>query len=264
MRATSIPQHEASFRQSGIDASGTKFILTNETVNINDRQGGKITLVDCRKQVPDTSYYFQQEYPKERIVLHFTAGYLKGDIAQLSRFGEEVSVPFVIARSGHIYNLWASKYWSYHLGPGAVGGNTYMSQRSIGIEISNIGFLRKNNEGQFHTYYSTSDIYCNESETTYYERLRQPYRDERFYARFTNAQYKSLVLLLRFLTKRYNIPRDFLPITERFDVFGSPAEASAFRGICSHVNFRPSGKWDIGPAFQWLQLERGLKMAGDI
>ena len=118
MKALSIPQHESTFRQTGIDSSGTKFILTDETVNINDKAGGKITLVDCPKEVNDTSYYYEEEFPKERIVLHFTAGYLKGDIAQLSRQSVEVSVPFVIARSGLIYNLWKSKLWSYHLGPG--------------------------------------------------------------------------------------------------------------------------------------------------
>ena len=108
MKAISIPQHELSFRQTGIDSSGTQFILTDETVNITDKSGGKLTLVDCRRQIPDDSYFLSQEQPKERIVLHYTAGYLKGDIAQLSRRGTEVSVPFVIGRSGLIYNLWKS------------------------------------------------------------------------------------------------------------------------------------------------------------
>lgn len=260
MKATSIAQHEASFRQTGIDSSGTKFILKDETVNIGDKTGGLITFVDCMKQVPDKSFYFEEEFPKERIVLHHTAGYLKGDIAQLSRQSTEVSVPFVIARSGHIYNLWKSKYWSYHLGPGAIGGNAAMSQRSIGIELSNIGFLRKKAGGLLHTVYSTEDVYCKETETAYYQKLPTAYRAERYYAKFTSAQYKSLALLLRFLTIRYKIPRAFLPLSERFDAFDAASKAESFKGICSHVNFRPSGKWDIGPAFDWARLERSLKV----
>jgi N-acetyl-anhydromuramyl-L-alanine amidase AmpD len=263
VKATSIPQHEASFRENGIDSSGTKFILTDETVKINDALGGDITFVDCRKQVPDTSFYFQDVVPKDQIVLHFTAGYLKGDIAQLTRQGVEVSVPFIIARSGLIYNPWASKFWSYHLGPGAIGGNMQMSQRSIAIEISNIGYLRRRSDGQLHTLYSTDDVYCSESETAFYQKLPQPYRGEQYYARFTNVQYNSLLLLLRFLTKRYNIPRKFLPPDKRFLPFSSAAEATSFKGICSHVNYRPTGKWDIGPAFDWARLEKGLKMAGE-
>jgi N-acetyl-anhydromuramyl-L-alanine amidase AmpD len=260
MKAISIPQHETSFRQTGIDSSGSKFILTDETVNIPDKAGGKITFVDCRKEVADKSYYFENEHKKERIVLHFTAGYLKGDIAQLSRPTVEVSVPFVISRSGLIYNLWASKYWSYHLGPGAVGGNTDMSQKSIGIEISNIGFLRKKSSGILHTVYSTNDVYCTEAETAFYQKLPAAYRGERYFAKFTNAQYNALVLLLRFLTARYKIPRTLLTTEKRFNVFGSPAEAYNFKGICSHVNFRPDGKWDIGPAFDWARIEKGLKI----
>lgn len=260
MKATSIPQHEASFRQNGIDSSGTKFILTDETVNIGDKAGGKITFVDCPKEVPDTSYYYEEEYPKERIVLHHTAGYLKGDIAQLSRQGVEVSVPFVIARSGHIYNLWKSKYWSYHLGPGAIGGNALNSQRSIPIEMSNIGYLIKNGSGSLHTTYSMDDIYCTEQETAFYQSLPEPYRQQRYFAKFTSAQYNSLILLLRFLTTRYNIPRTLLPINKRFETFKSAEEAANFKGICSHVNFRPSGKWDISPAFDWDRVAKGLKI----
>jgi len=260
MKATSISSHESTFRQTGIDSSGTKFILTDETVNIGDKAGGKITLVDCYKQVADTSYYFEEEHPKDRIVLHYTAGYLKGDIAQLSRQSSEVSVPFVIARSGHIYNLWKSKYWSYHLGPGAVGGNTEMSQRSIGIELSNIGFLRRKTGGLLHTIYSNDDVYCTEAETAYYQKLRTTYRGERYFATFTNAQYNSLLLLLRFLTKRYNIPRTILPEAKRFDAFKSATEAKNFKGICSHVNFRASGKWDIGTGFDWNRVIEGLKV----
>lgn len=260
MKAISIPQHEAGFRQTGIDSSGTKFILTEETVNINDKTDGKITLIDCRKEVSDDSYYYNEEHPKERIVLHYTAGYLKGDIAQLSRQGSEVSVPFVIARSGHIYNLWKSKLWSYHLGPGTVGGNLEMSRSSIAIEISNIGFLRRKAGGLLHTSYGTNDVYCSEAETAFYQKLQDPYRGEKYYAKFTNAQYSSLILLLRFLTTKYKIPRTLLPPEKRYSVFSSPAEAAAFKGICSHVNFRPSGKWDIGPAFDWDRLAKGLKM----
>ncbi|MFN0213969.1 MAG: N-acetylmuramoyl-L-alanine amidase [Saprospiraceae bacterium] len=262
MKATSIPQHEASFRQSGIDSSGTKFILTDETVNIPDSAGGKITFVDCPKEVNDKSYYYEQEFPKERIVLHHTAGYLKGDIAQLSRQTVEVSVPFVIARSGHIYNLWKSKYWSYHLGETAVGGNAQMSQRSIGIEMSNIGFLKKKAGGILHTIYSTTDVYCTEAETAFYHKLTAPFRGELYYAKFTNAQYTSLILLLRFLSARYNIPRTLLSPAKRFETFSSAAEAANFKGICSHVNFRATGKWDISPAFDWARVEKGLKIGG--
>ena len=142
--------------------------------------------------------------------------------------------------------------------PGAVGGNAAMSQRSIGIEMSNIGFLRKAPNGDLHTIYSASDIYCSARQTAYYQKLPTPYRGERYYAKFTQAQYRSLVLLLRFLTAGYNIPRTLLAPQVRVDAFASAAAAEDFKGICSHVNFRSSGKWDISPAFEWGKIEKGL------
>lgn len=258
MKASSLLQHESTFRQTGIDSSGTKFLLKDEIVNIGDKTGGKITLVDAPKEIADNSYFYEEEFPKERIVLHFTAGYLKGDVAQLTRQGVEVSVPFLISRSGHIYNFWKSKYWSYHLGPGTMGGNTEMSRSSIAIEISNIGYLHRKPNGQLYTTYSTSDIYCTEAETAYYQKLAAPYRGEKYFAKFTLAQYNSLILLLRFLTAKYKIPRVFLPAATRYNTFASPETAANFKGICSHVNFRPSGKWDIGPAFDWERVIAGL------
>lgn len=255
MKATSISSHEKSFRDSGIDAFGKKFILTPETVSIPG-DSSKLTLLDCRRDNSDDSFYYKEIVPKKRIVLHFTAGYLKGDIATLTTPYYHVSVPFIIARSGDIYNPWASKYWSYHLGADAVGGNTEMSNSSIGIEISNIGFLVKNGKN-FHTIYSNDDVYCTQAETAYYTEI-PAYRGQKYYATFTNAQYNSLILLLRYLTARFNIPRTFLPTDKMYDTFPSAKAAADFSGICSHVNFRPTGKWDIGPAFNWKKVTFGV------
>ena len=255
MKASSIYQHEKSFRDNGIDSFGKKFILTPETVTIPG-ESTKLTLLDCRRDNNDNSFYYQEVVPKKRIVLHFTAGYLKGDIATLTTPYYHVSVPFIVARSGDIYNPWASKYWSYHLGNTAIGGNTEMSSSSIAIEISNIGFLIKDGKN-FHTIYSNDDVYCEQGETGYYTEVAA-YRGQKYYATFTNAQYRSLILLLRYLTARYNIPRVFLSPDKIFEPFASAEEAANFSGICSHVNFRPTGKWDIGPAFNWKKLMFGV------
>lgn len=255
MKATSISHHEKTFRQNGIDSLGKKFILTPETVTIPG-DNKKLTLIDCRRDIPDDTFYYKEEFPKKRIVLHFTAGYLKGDIATLTTPYYHVSVPFIIARSGDIYNPWASKYWSYHLGADAVGGNEEMSKSSIAIEISNIGFLMKDGKN-LHTLYSKDDVYCTTSDKTYYREV-PAYRGQKYYATFTAAQYNSLISLLRYLTARYKIPRVFLPTDKIYETFSTPKQAAAYEGICSHVNFRSSGKWDIGPAFDWKRVMFGV------
>ncbi|HZX13946.1 MAG TPA: hypothetical protein VFF49_06060, partial [Thermodesulfobacteriota bacterium] len=61
-------------------------------------------------------------------------------------------------------------------------------------------------------------------------------------------QYNSVIKLLRFLTAEYKIPREFLDESKRYDVVN---DIASFKGITSHVNYRPTGKCDIGPAFKW-------------
>jgi len=245
MKATSIPNHEKGFRSTGIDSSGKKHLLKPFGVAIPGLVE-RIEMIECVWENGDESFFFKEEFTKQRIVLHFTAGYLKGDVDTLTKPENHVSVPFVIARDGSIYNLWTSKYWSYHLGPGVKGGSTEMSKTSIGIEISNIGYLEKSSSNLV-TQYSSSDIYCSITETIFYTKI-PAYRGKDYFATFTDEQYNSVIKLLRFLTAEYKIPREFLDESKRYDVVN---DIASFKGITSHVNYRPTGKCDIGPAFKW-------------
>lgn len=92
-----------------------------------------------------SGYYYDAVYAKERIVLHFTVGGLPGDVGTLTRHNYHVSVPFVIARDGTIYQLFSSTFWSGHLGKDALGNGTANAQdkQTIGIELSNYGPLNR-------------------------------------------------------------------------------------------------------------------------
>lgn len=246
MKATSIPAHEQSFIATGTDSQGKKFKLKSAQVPIPG--GGTLRVMDCVRENNDDSFYFKETLPKERVVLHFTAGYLKGDIGALSAPGNHVSVPYVIGRSGEIFRLWDDSYWSYHLGPGASGGNREMSQRSVGIEISNIGWLEKIGQNLVSSY-SNSDVYCSLADTAYYTKLSTPYREKSYFATFTEAQYTSLTNLLKYLVAKYPaIQARFLDEVLRYSYLEQPATHTC---IMSHVNFRATGKWDLGPAFRW-------------
>ncbi len=255
MKATSIPNHEKTFFETGRDSDGKEFALTAMTVPI---QGTNQVMpyMQCIPKNGDTSFYYPEQHTKTQIVLHYTAGFLKGDVAALSRPNYRVSVPFIIARNGTILNLWSSAYWSYHLGSGAAGGNTRGSKQTIAIEISNIGFLKRINDNLV-TVYNDTDVYCKVHEKQFYTQLEAPYRGESYYATFTKKQYDSLLVLLRYLTAAYDIPKAFLPEDKRY-VVGSANELVDFKGIVSHVNYRSSGKWDIGPAFDWTKIIQGL------
>lgn len=124
-----------------------------------------------------------------------------------------------------------------------------MSKISVAIEISNIGPLKLSGDKLFDYY---GNLYCYLSETAHYLKLENPFRGFGYYATFTDAQYSSLLKLLKFLTKRYNIPPGFLAGNKRFQTLSS-GELKAFKGILSHVNFR-NDKSDLSPAFDYEKL----------
>jgi len=203
-----------------------------------------------------SGYYHDTVYAKERIVLHFTAGELSGDMSMLTRQDYHVSVPFVIARDGTIYQLYSSKFWSGNLGGDAVGnaGNA-QDKRTIGIEISNFGPL-KPTPGALRRTYSPFDSYCAPTQTDAYQKLPVPFRGYTDFATYTDEQYDSLIVLLRYLTAQYAIPRQFIPEPKRY--LTTPYVLT-FKGIVSHINYRKDGKWDIGPAFDWARMITGVQ-----
>ncbi len=214
-----------------------------------------------------SKYYYAVEHPKQRIVLHFTAGQLRSDLSALTRDNYHVSVAFVIGRDGTVYQLFSSKYWSGHLGKGIGNTNTGNAQDkcTIGIEISNYGYLSERN-GNLETYYSRQknaqgqegpvDVYCSLDEKQAWLKTDNPFRGQSYYASYTNEQMESVVILLRYLTAQYNIPRAFLPEPGRYQ---ATEDVLRFKGIVSHINYRPTGKWDIGPAFNWNRLIAGVQ-----
>ncbi len=248
MRARDIESYERDFRRNGRDSDGKTHSLRSIAVSIPG-DAEKLNVVVCQPANGDRSYYYKDQPVKQRVVIHFTAGYLKGDVATLTKKDYHVSVPFLVARDGTIYNLFSSKNWSYHLGPGAKGGNKTMSKSSIGIEISNIGPLTRSGNN-LNTIYGQT--YCSLDERQFYD--KKSYRNYDYYATYTDAQYKSLVPLLRYATGAYHIPRQFLNSQKRYNTLD---EITQFFGVTSHVNFR-SDKYDIGPAFDWNRVISGV------
>lgn len=212
---------------------------------------------------PNT-FHFKEAADKKRIVLHFTAGPLSSDIPQLTPAEDKpnhfVSVPFVVARDGTIYQLFSSKYWAYNLGMKANDGNVdhIFERESIAIEISNYGVLipDKNNLKTIYDTPTQPDLYCSKTQEEAYTHLDQPFRKNEYYATFTASQLQSTINLIRWITEKYSIKRDFLEVSDRYTCKSSTHN---FNGITSHVNYRKDGKWDIGPAFDWDGLIAGVQ-----
>lgn len=251
MNVESISTYEQEFDKTNLDSDGKKHTQSQKMVEIPGEKTS-INYMEVRPVSGDESYFYPTKFGKDQIVLHYTTGYLKGDIASLTKPDNHVSVPYLIGRNGTIYNLFTSDYWSYHLGEGAMGGNTVRSQTTIAIELSNIGPLKKIGNNLV-TSYNDKDVYCSLNQTEYY--WEGPFRNYDYFATFTDKQYDSLIILLRYLTSTYNIPRKFLDEDQFHETF---PEVSGFNGIVTHVNYRSSGKTDIGPSFDWQRVKKGI------
>jgi N-acetylmuramoyl-L-alanine amidase len=240
-----INDHENRFVETLTDSNGTKY--TQEVIDKGSFSVYRLT----PKGV--SNYYIEEAQKKQQVTLHFTAGFLKGDLASLVKQDNRVSVPFLVARNGNIYELFDyTKNWAYHLGRSAVGGNTNMSKRTIAIEISNIGPLHLE-DGVLKNAYGTK--YCDLEDTDAYVKLDEPWRGVEYFSTMTVEQYKSLAKLINYLCEENDIPKEFLSKHKRYDVFSSSNAAREFRGISSHANYRSSGKWDLGPGFDWDMLK---------
>lgn len=262
MRFDSLPQIENRFKnEAGSSLTPFTVAVPGENLSLN----GKVY------KPSQTDYYYEVEHPKQRIVIHFTAGNVRSDMQSLTTQSRHVSVAFVIGRDGTVYNLFPSKYWSGHLGAGIGNGKgtgNPQDKATIGIEISNYGYLVPK-DGALETIYSRIinpatgkanpiDQYCLQSNKEAYLEVPSMFRGQKFFASYTPAQLDNLIILLRFLTNRYNIPREFLPLEKRFIATN---DVLSFKGIVSHVNYRESGKWDIGQAFDWETVIAGVKAA---
>jgi len=243
MYPAGIKNYEEQFDTTHKDSDGVEYTIINKAnftfpLSIIEPKG-------------ITNYYYTEEFKKTAIVLHCTVGFLTGDIATLIEQSNHISVPYVIGRNGIVYQLFNPKYWAYHLGQGTVGGNSVNSKRTIAIELSNIGPLLRDKSQLTNIYGSR---YCDIVENKFYTKLESAYRQYSYFATFTDQQYNTLNQLISYLCEKFNIPKKYIDEDQRYDIFKSSEEATSFKGICSHVNFRADGKVDLGPAFKWSRI----------
>lgn len=249
MHHSKLAAREESFKRTGV-ANGTKYKLKPFSWETKDGKN-QLDGLTVRRADGGHGYYYRAKFTKKRIVIHFTVGHIKSDIATLASKNRHVSTALVIGRDGTVYQLFNSYYWSYHLGKNAIGTNTKTSKESIGIEISNFGPLKKEGNS-LKTAYNTT--FCSLDDTEQYIKLDQPYRGYTYYAAFTDTQYEAIINSLRYLTAEYGIPREFVRAAIRNE---TTREGALLNGIVSHVNSRKD-KFDIGPAFDWDRVIAGV------
>lgn len=223
MHPSIIAEKEAKFAGDLKLANGTRLKLKS----VKDI-GNDFTVRSIRPE--NQNYFYKNDTRKKSICLHFTVGNILSDIAALTKADSHISVSYVVDRSGNIYELFPDNFWSYHLGNGAIGGNTNMSKQSIGIEVSNYGPLSEKDGNMVDAYGNT---YCTTWETNYYE--RRDYRGKTAFATMPNGQICAVAALIEYLCDKHSIPMTFSCTDE---VFRTADEALSFEGIFMHSNVR--------------------------
>lgn len=181
------------------------------------------------KYLLNNNQYIAIKSKKERIVLHHTAGgSAQSSIDWWNKHSDRVSTPFIIPRSGEIWQLFDESYWAYALGI----NSSKAEKKSIHIELANAGGLTKIN-GEYHTYFGKK--IDQENVVTY----KQKHRGKFSYERYTDAQVEAVVYLIDYLSQRFDLE---LGDVEKFWWYDYDSQ----KALISHTTLRKD-KSDIHP-----------------
>ncbi|OAI02259.1 N-acetylmuramoyl-L-alanine amidase [Methylomonas methanica] len=250
--ATDRPNPRLLVTPSEGEASTDTMVLSNQSTAV----AASLAINRSRFRLP-AGQFFTEKPKKDLIVLHFTAGSsAKSAFDTWIGDAQHVAAAYLIDVDGTVYEVFDPTQWAYHLG--VKGFNGRLDQRSIAIEIANVGPLRPAADnldvlnwwpprrGQTQPFGSK---YCDKTQTAKY--MHTSYRGEQYFATFPEQQVQAIRLLLNDLCARFSIPKTLPPKAKQFE--RDLAFFQQYSGIASHVNFR-SDKWDIGPAFDWAAL----------
>ena len=160
-------------------------------------------------QIDDSHRSVSQSSRVQYVVLHYTSTDMQSSLRLLTRDG--VSSHYLIGdHPAKIYRLVDETRRAWHAGESEWQGRTWLNASTIGIELVNDGY-REAPGG----------------------RVYQPFSDE---------QIDALILLLKDIVQRHNLPP------------GS---------IIGHSDIAPERKTDPGPAFDWRRYRAALQCSED-
>lgn len=194
--------------------------------------------------------YIRQEFEKNQIYLHFTAG--GPDAKRVIDYwdGNEprIATSYVIdGYGGNIYECFNPKYWSYHLGVKGTKGK--LDKGSIGIEICNYGPLKKKGDQFFAWLNNFSSTKVDPSKVY---SLQRDFRGYHHYEAFKDEQILATELLLEHLIRSFKIN-----VQSNFDYSWFDYDQSVIDkkkdGIWSHTTVRKD-KCDLYPDHRVIEM----------
>lgn len=205
-------------------------------------------------RLPD-GQYVATATPKNLIVLHFTAGTTaKSAFTTWVSDPQRIATAYIVDSDGVVYETFDPKYWAYALGIKGEMGPAF-EKRAIQIEIANVGPLKLRDQKLCWWPNDFNARWCDVSETQRY--VKRTFRGYDYYAAFPDEQFLSVCALVKQLCETFNIPKRIPPADRIMET--DLNWFASYSGIASHQNVRPD-KFDTGPAFNWAELDRQLKL----
>ena len=156
------------------------------------------------------------------IVMHFTAGSnLNGAVAWFSNPKSKVSAHYIIGRDGRVVQMVKDDKKAWHAGRSSWKNVSNVNDYSIGVELVNLGMLKKEKD----VFYCSIKNWTKEYDA---EKFGEPvFKNKNYWAPYTEAQINSAIKLCKKLREKY-------PTIET---------------IVGHEDIAPGRKYDPGPAF---------------
>jgi N-acetyl-anhydromuramyl-L-alanine amidase AmpD len=193
--------------------------------------------------------YFTNQYKKDSIWLHHTAGASALTAIQWwNQTKDHVGTAYVIERNGKIYEAFAPESYAYHLGVST--DDNHYEKSGIGIELVTYGYVIKEADG-FYAYplfpnKSVRKKIADDDVVT----LDKPFRGFQHYQKITDAQIKATIELCESLTQKFGIKvQDDLT---NFYEFNDSILKTKPSGIFAHSTVRKD-KFDVFPQPNYLK-----------
>jgi len=227
--------------------------------------------------------YYEEKTPKNKIILHHTAGYDLYSAEQWLRISSSkawregkyyIGVHYWIGRDGTILQSIPEENWAWNTGTGI----DRLDKACIAIEIDNLGYAIKNGN-YLKDIYNNSFLIKNDEidkatvelrrdkKSTFFtfKKLEKAWRNYMWYEEYSEEAINALINLVADILKRHpTIERKIYPFEFFFPEDVTTYERSrflSFSGIITHCQLLGKNqKWDLSPVFPYERFVKELNL----
>lgn len=181
----------------------------------------------------DTKQYINTPQVKKMIMLGHT---YTNNLSFFNYWGNSYNgkykktAPYSIDLDGSIYEHYSPKFYSKFT------DNDIINKKTIPILLVNQGWAIRRNKSYFDCYDKLIKGYV----------IEQKWRNHKFWVKYTDEQFNSLFILIRYLCNEYNIPFNIIEDNLYKDI-------KNFNGIIYRSNYYQHST-DLSPAFEYEKL----------